>query len=201
MLEASLYRSPFEGHVPGDRPSRSGQLGIKLVTRLLHQVALIGTWPSELLALYAVLDQALGGLVPQKTGQTAQTPWGLLIHCGPEEFLLVDPQGQDLIQRLRRVIPASVGSVTDLSHARVCVTLEGDCSPQLLSKLFALDIRQQSFAAGEVRLTGHHHLPTLLHRRSETVFDLYLFTTYAHDQLATLLDAGLEYGVRLESLA
>jgi sarcosine oxidase gamma subunit len=50
-----------------------------------------------------------------------------------------------------------------------------------------------------VRLTGHHHVPCLLHRLGEQAFDLYVFTTYAHDQLAVVLDAALEFGVSLKS--
>ena len=49
-------------------------------------------------------------------------------------------------------------------------------------------------------MSGHHHLPCSLHRRGETEFDLYVFTTYAHDQLGSLLDAALEYGVNLEQI-
>jgi hypothetical protein len=41
-------------------------------------------------------------------------------------------------------------------------------------------------------------VPCTLHRLGPQQFDLYLFSTYAYDQLSTLIDAALEYGVHLE---
>jgi len=41
-------------------------------------------------------------------------------------------------------------------------------------------------------------VPCLAHRRATDGFDLYVFSTYAFDQLETLLDAAQEYGVALE---
>ena len=67
-----------------------------------------------------------------------------------------------------------------------------------LSKLFALDLREAHFPVGELRLTGHHHVPCTLHRRGSDRFDLYVLSTYAHDQLATVLDAAREFGASLE---
>jgi sarcosine oxidase gamma subunit len=48
-----------------------------------------------------------------------------------------------------------------------------------------------------VRLTGHHHVPAALHRTGAQAFDIYVFTTYALDQLQALEDAALEYGVAI----
>ncbi len=65
----------------------------------------------------------------------------------------------------------------------------------MLAKLFAIDFRAPAFPFGQAWLTGHHHVPCLLHRLDADAFDVYVFTTYARDQLETLIDAALEYGV------
>ena len=49
-----------------------------------------------------------------------------------------------------------------------------------------------------IALTGTHHVPSMLHRLGLDAFDLYVFSTYAHDQLTSLVDAGLEFGVGVE---
>ena len=74
---------------------------------------------------------------------------------------------------------------------------------RLLSNVLLLPsvVTYQSTAAFAIGcLSGHHHLPCGLHRLAEAEFDLYVFTTYAHDQLASLMDAALEYGVHLEAI-
>jgi methylglutamate dehydrogenase subunit D len=198
--DASLYRSPFEGLALGPHPASATQCGLRLRASLLPQVVQVSTWPAGAAELFAALDQTLGQPVPRQTGQTLQTRLGLLIRTGPEESLLIGSEGTSLAQELRAAIDAHTGSVTDLSHARVRVSVEGNATLQVFSKLFALDLRPSAFPVHEVRLSGHHHLPALLHRRGALDFDLYLFTSYAHDQLDTLIDAGLEYGVDLQAI-
>ena len=85
----------------------------------------------------------------------------------------------------------------DLSHARCRVHIEGPQAVATLSKLFALDFRDATFAVGQLKLSGHHHVPCSLHRLGADSFDLYLLSTYAHGQLESLQDAALEYGVAL----
>ena len=55
-----------------------------------------------------------------------------------------------------------------------------------------MDLRELEFPVGEIRLTGHHHVPSMLHRLGLDSFDLYVLSTYAHDQLSALLDAALQ---------
>lgn len=197
MPETTLHRSPFEGHAPGQRPTRAGVIGVHLAAGRLASVTLVSTWPAGIDALGAALGQALGVTLPQRTGQTVQSSVGLLTRSGPEEFMLVSDQASELTAWLRQSITAEIGSVTDLSHARCRIRIEGAKCLDTLSKLFALDLRETAFPVHDIRLTGHHHVPCTLHRRGPAEFDLYVFSTYAFDQLATLLDAALEFGVAL----
>ena len=200
MVDASLYRSPCEGHTLGERPAREGSLGVSLRAGLVPSAVLVSTWVSGEAALQAALSQLLGQTPPGPTGQIQATHLGLLMRTGPEEWLLIGEAAGDPYPVLRAAIGADVGGVTDLSHARCRIKVQGPRCLDTLSKLFALDCRPTAFPVGELRLSGHHHLPCSLHRLGETEFDLYVFTTYAHDQLASLLDAALEYGVKLEQI-
>ena len=200
MVDASLYRSPFEGHALGERPALDGSIGVHISAGLVPQTVLVSTWVSGEAGLHAALTQLLGQTPPGPTGQTLATHLGLLMRTGPEEWLLIGDGTSDACVALRAAIGADLGGVTDLSHARCRITVQGPRCLDTLSKLFALDCRADAFPIGELRLSGHHHLPCSLHRRGETEFDLYVFTTYAHDQLASLLDAALEYGVNLEHI-
>lgn len=191
------HRSPFAGHDPATHRARDGSVGVRLSAGTIASVTQVATWPSGVLALEDALGRALSLAVPARTGDVVQLERGILVRTGPEEFMLLSEQTTDMRAMLRGHIAPDVGSVTDLSHARCQIAIEGDKCRDTLSKLFALDLRVEHFPLDQVRLTGHHHVPCMLHRRGPDSFDIYVFSTYAFDQLGTLLDAAREYGVAL----
>lgn len=198
------HRSPFEGYKPGRFPAATGQVGVHLRAGTLPGLLQVSTWPTGVDGLRADLAIALGlrldGL-PRQCGQAVPTPAGRLLMTGPEEFqLLIDTSGPSRAQELRAHIGADSGSVVELGHARCRIRIEGAHCLDTLSKLFALDLREAAWPVGEFRLTGHHHVPCVAIRHAVDAFDLLVFTTYAFDQLDTLMDAALEYGVALELL-
>jgi methylglutamate dehydrogenase subunit D len=199
VVKSSLHRSPFTGHPLDDRPTRAGDIGVTVTANMLASVTQVSTWHTGLSALCEVLGAALGQALPAQTGDTVRSADRLVMRTGPEEFLIISNEAADMTTLLRQSIAANVGSVTNLSHARCRIHLEGPKCVDTLSKLFPVDLRDHAFAQGQIRLTGHHHVPSLLHRLGAQSFDVYVFSTYAFDQLATVLDAAREYGVTLKS--
>jgi sarcosine oxidase subunit gamma len=191
-------RSPFEGHASGNRPNAADQIGVQISAGMLPSFTLISTWISGLPPLLDALTTVFGDTVPQRIGKTARTEFGLLARSGPEEFLLMGDDHSDRTTLLRATVVADIGSVTDLTHARCRIHIEGAQCRTVLNKLFALDLRESAFAIGDIAMTGTHHVPSTLHRLGADAFDLYVFTTYAYDQLAAVLDAAQEYGVALQ---
>ena len=180
------------------QPTRSGQLQVHLRVQKLSNLTQISTWSSSIGALSSALHRALDCAPPLHTGQLVQCALGTLMRSGPFEFLLVgdaDHSPSDRVALLRQHINAEMGSVLDLSHARVRVSVHGDKAVEALSKLYALDFRPAAFAANSFVLTGHHHIPCLLHRLDTQHFHAYYFTTYARGQIDLLADAALEFGV------
>jgi sarcosine oxidase subunit gamma len=191
-------RSPFEGHASGNRPNAAGQIGVQISAGMLPSFTLISTWISGLPPLLNALTTVFGDTVPQRIGKTTRTEFGLLARSGPEEFLLLGDDHSDRTTLLRATVVADIGSVTDLTHARCRIHIEGPQCRTVLNKLFALDLRESAFAIGDIAMTGTHHVPSTLHRLGPDAFDLYVFSTYAYDQLAAVLDAAQEYGVTLQ---
>ncbi len=193
----AVPRSPFEDLRAGQSPNAAGQIGAHLQAGMLPSVTQVSTWISGVAGLEQALTALLGQRPPTRPGHTLASALGLLVRTGPEEFLLVSDQPADNTTALRRHVAADVGAVTDLSHARCRIRLHGERWRDTLSKLFPLDLRDAAFPVGEARLTGHHHVPAILHRTGPDQVDMYVFTTYAHDQLHALSDAALEYGISL----
>ncbi len=194
---SSLYRSPFEGHATGDRPTRAGDIGVTVTASMLASVTQVSTWHAGVSNLFEALGAALGQVLPAQTGDTVRSTSQLVMRTGPEEFLIVTDEATDMTNRLRQSIAADVGTVTNLSHARCRIHLEGPKCVDTLSKLFPIDLRDASFPLQQIRLTGHHHVPCVVLRTGAEAFDLYVFSTYAFDQLGVVLDAALEFGVSL----
>lgn len=194
------HRSPFDGHKAGRLPASDGQVGVFLRAGTLPGLLQISTWPTGVAPLRAALAIALDlPEVPQRCGQVLPTSAGTLLCTGPEEYqLLIDAAGPSRAGALRQHIAPDVGSVVDLGHARCRIRIDGTHCRDVMSKLFARDLREASWPVGELCLTGHHHVPCMAIRRAVDGFDLLVFSTYAFDQLATLLDAAQEYGVALE---
>ncbi len=203
MADTSLFHSPFEGHALGDRPTRAGAIEVEVRARRLDSVVLVSTWPAGIQLLCEKLGPSLGVDLPARTGLMARSAAGMVMRTGPEEYMLVsqfsDEVSRDMAEFLQKSIPADMGSVTDLSHARCCIHIQGSKCLESLGKLFALDFREEEFPVNEFRLSGHHHVPCTLQRLGHDEFNLIVFSTYANGQLGTLLDAALEYGLRLTS--
>ena len=180
------------------QPTRSGQLQVHLRVQKLSNLTQISTWSSSIGALSSALHRARDCEPPLHTGQLVRCALGTLMRSGPYEFLLVGDADQapgDRVALLREHINADTGAVLDLSHARVRVSVHGDKAVEALSKLYALDFRPAAFAPDSFALTGHHHIPCLLHRLDGQHFQAYYFSTYARGQIDTLFDAALEFGV------
>lgn len=202
----TTLRSPFAAVQRGRWPDRQGQVGVHLQAQTLGSVTLLSTWLGGAQALVTTLQGVLGLLgeaadaLPARPGECRRTPQGLLVCTTPEDFLLIDdtPHPARCVQWRSALLP-DVGSVTDLSHARCRIRVSGAQTCTTLNKLFALDLRLSAFPVGQARLSGTHHVPSLLVRTAEQAFDWIVFTTYAQDQLETLIDAAREFGVELLS--
>jgi sarcosine oxidase subunit gamma len=174
---------------------------VHITAQRLQSVTLISTWASGIEALTQAVHSALGSPPPAHTGEATECETGLLMRSGPLEFMLIGAHpAPDRVAQLRAHIPAEIGSVLDLSHARIRVQLHGEKAVDALAKLYALDFRPAAFPVGRFQLTGHHHIPCVLHRLDGQHFELYFLSTYAHGQIQALMDVALEYGVELNGI-
>jgi methylglutamate dehydrogenase subunit D len=182
-------------------PTHQALVQVHMTAQRLQSVTLLSTWASGIEALTQAMHSALGCTPPAHTGHATACEAGLLMRSGPLEFMLIGAHpAPDRVAQLRAHIPAEIGSVLDLSHARIRVQLHGAKAVDALAKLYALDFRPAAFPVGRFQLTGHHHIPCVLHRLDGQHFELYFLSTYAHGQIEALMDVALEYGVELNGI-
>ena len=190
--------APWGAKLAQRRPNREGLVQVQLRASTLPRLTQVSTWIGGWPALAARLSPLMP--VPALTGQTARHGEDWIARTGPEELWLVGPRGSALCSQATSALKPDIGHALDLSHARCRMTVQGAGAVPTLQKLFALDFREATFGVNEVRLTGAHHLPAVLHRTASNAFDLYVHTTYAHDQVESVFDAALEWGAELTIL-
>lgn len=200
-----LMHSPFEGHEKGEFKNAQAKIHLSLTAGFVSSLTLISTWNGAGSALTDKMSTILGQQAPAQTGQVVYlanpAQPSVVMRVGPEELWILEAKAGDQSAYWRAQLPADIATVTDLSHARCVIRVQSSSTDFdvcfMLNKLYALDFRLPQFPVGTVKHSGYHHVPVVLHRVSEQVFDVYAMTTYAYETLHTLYDASLEFGLQL----
>jgi heterotetrameric sarcosine oxidase gamma subunit len=150
-------------------------------------------WPGSLPTVEAAIRDLLGAVVPPLGGATADGNV-TVAAIAPGRFLIatVTP---DLAVRFEAALTSEDGAVTDLSHGRVILRLDGEAAAALLAKCVALDLHEAGFPSGRFAQTMIHHIDIGLHRLSRTSFEIWVLRSFAESLAEWLLDAGLEFGL------
>ena len=102
-----------------------------------------------------------------------------------------------LVSTLARSVPGTSGTVTDLSHSRVRIAVEGPAARAMLGRGICVDLHPLAFAIGQFAQTGLHHTAVLLERSAEARYELYLPRTFAVSIWEWLIDAALPFGYEI----
>ncbi|MCR3720153.1 MULTISPECIES: sarcosine oxidase subunit gamma [Prauserella salsuginis group] len=145
------------------------------------------------------IGTAVGTMLPNQPGQVARTEQLQILWMGPDEWLLVGPEGSaERIQAtLTEALGEEHGSVVDVSGNRTIVEVTGPKSRELLAKGCALDLHRRSFASDQCAQTLLARAGVVLlcrdtERPSFWIFVRASFARYLADWLA---DAAAEYRV------
>ena len=157
----------------------------------------ITMWPRSRRSVESVIGGVVGVRVPP-VGRAATGGDVAVIAASPGR-LLVLCDSAPTAAKLHRAIPPGEAALTDLSHGRTILRLAGFGSPEVLAKGAAIDFDLNAFPAGRVAATAIHHMDVLVHRREADVFDVWVLRGFAEALTEWLLDAGLDFGIGLQS--
>ncbi|GAB3693476.1 sarcosine oxidase subunit gamma [Saccharopolyspora tripterygii] len=95
------------------------------------------------------IGTALGTMLPNQPGQVARTERLLVAWLGPDEWLLVGPEGEagTIRTTVTEALGDEHGAVVDVSAHRTIIEVSGPKAPELLAKGCALDLHRRSFGA------------------------------------------------------
>ena len=156
----------------------------------------VAAWPDTLPTVEAVIGELLGVGAPP-LGTAFADPNLTIAAIAPGHYLIAGV-APDLAPRLEAALPSSDAAVTNLSHGRVILRLQGEAAAGVLAKGVALDLDPAIFPSGQVAQTAIHHIDVMIHRQAEMIFDLWVLRGFAEALAEWLLDAGLEDGIAFE---
>ncbi|MCO5065518.1 MAG: sarcosine oxidase subunit gamma family protein [Rhizobiaceae bacterium] len=189
--------SPLGEHLRAGRHANSAaEIGVVLSETAPGSIVQLAVWPGMEAAAQAVISKVLKLKVGNAPGAGAASGESAAFGIAPGRWLLVDAD-EGLAGRLAEAVPASVGSVTDLSHGRTALRIEGDKAAWVLAKFFAVDFSPAKFPVGNGVATNHHDIFAQVQRSGDQRFDIYVFRSFARSFWNALCHAAEETGYEI----
>ena len=159
------------------------------------QVSAFGSTQQE---TAAALSTVLNINLPSPNQMTSNAILSVRL-LGPGIWQIVGDLYATIQAQALRVALSGLASVVDLSHARTAIVVSGAAAQRTLNKFCSLDLALEHFGVSAATNTRVGHIGMTLSRGSdEFTFELLVFRGYAEHVLEALLEAGAEFGLRVE---
>jgi heterotetrameric sarcosine oxidase gamma subunit len=157
----------------------------------------VQAWPDSVDRVLGVITGPTDVRTPEP-GSAAHAPGLTLAAIAPGRFLVAG-DADDLVARFEAALTVADASVSNISHGRTILLLEGEMAAELLQSCVQIDLDPSIFRPGRVAQTMIHHIDVLIVRQTETSFQLWVLRSFAQSLAEWLLDAGEETGKPLHS--
>ncbi len=185
-----------DAYRPGSHGNFAEGAGVIISKTRPGSIVEVAAWPGQRAALLEAVRAAVSLDLGDRPGAGATHEGRSGFGIGPGRFLLVD-RAEGLAQTLANAVGTETGTVTDLSHGRTAIRVEGDQAEWVLSKLFAIDVSPDGFPVGEGRATAHHDISASIQRTDAQCFDIYVFRSFARSFWKVLCHSAEEVGYEI----
>ncbi len=191
-------RSPLARQLKeGGRDGLDGRRGLRVAEVRGWGLAQLAVFPGREAEMSAAVGRLLGAeALAARTGCVQRNAAASLYRTAPDAYWVLAPDPK-VISQLLAAVPSSAGTVTDLSHSRVRLRVEGPAVRALLAQGISVDLHPRSFAVGAFAQTALHHTGVLLERCAQERYELYVLRTFAVSLWEWLLDAALPGGYEI----
>jgi sarcosine oxidase, subunit gamma len=181
------------------RAQTTGENGIQLtVLPVPHIVELRGTWSD---AFASAVHQALGVKLPAASPDTAKSDGLTVFWMGPDRWWLVgDGAALPSVNELRQNLAAFNAAAVEVGDAFAAVEIAGPKSRDVLAKGCTLDLHPKVFRTGSVVQTNLAKAQIVLYQRDQLAYRVFARRSFAEYLWTWLEDAGMEYGVSIETV-
>ena len=194
---AALRRSPLAHLTEAIRQGAvAGERGVSL--REIPFLNMVGLRAEPGTAGARALEAAAALPLPAGHGEVAGSADSTaILWLGPDEFLLVGPEGTDVTADLSAALGGEPGAVVDLSANRTTLELSGPSARLVLEKGCHADLHPRNFRPGTAITTQLGPVPVLLWQTAEQdggqVYRIMPRASFADYTARWLLDAMTEF--------
>jgi sarcosine oxidase subunit gamma len=178
---------------PGSHGNFEDGVGVALSEVAPGSIVQLAAWPGEEKKLIAAIRSLTGLALPDGAGGGSASGAKAAFGVAPGKFLVSD-ETDELAASFAKAVTPAVGTVTDLSHGRTVIRIEGPEAEWVLAKLFAIDFSLPAFPVGAGRSTAHHDIFAQIQRSAADQFDIHVFRSFARSFWNTLCHAAAEVG-------
>ncbi len=182
---------------PGSHGNLEAGAGITLSEVQPDSIVQLAAWPGEEKKLTAAIASVTGLSLPDGAGGGIYRDGKAAFGIAPGKFMAIS-EDEDLAAAFADAVPVETGTVTDLSHGRTVIRIDGPRTEWVLAKLFAIDFALSAFPLGAGRSTTHHDVFTQIQRTGADQFDMYVFRSFARSFWKTLCHASEEVGYEVQ---
>lgn len=196
MAEGYLRQSPLASLGLAARAAAAqGEARVRLGERDRFGLANLRGDPKDGLFLERA-RQVLGTALPLEPNTVSEGGQHRVLWLGPNEWLIASTNGVSAAPALAGVVLGNHAVATDLSDARVVVTLAGPKAREVIAKGSPLDLHPRVFGPMRCAQTRLAKIAVVLDQRDDTPsYDLYALRSHARYLWRWLEDAAGEYGI------
>jgi sarcosine oxidase subunit gamma len=181
------------------RAQSAGENGVHLtVLPVPRIIELRGAWSD---AFASAVQQTLGVNIPATSPGTAKSDDLTALWMGPDRWWLV-ADGPDLpsVNELHQKLTAFNAAVVEVGDAFVTVKIAGPKSRDVLAKGCTIDLHPRAFKTGSIVQTNLAKAQIALYQLDEITYQIFARRSFAEYLWTWLEDAGIEYGVSIETV-
>jgi len=178
---------------PGSNGNFENGIGVALSEVAPGSIVQLAAWAGAEKKLIDAVRSVTGLALPDGAGGGIVSGGKAAFGFAPGKFLVSD-ETDTLAADFLKVVTPAIGVVTDLSHGRTVIRIEGPEAEWVLAKFFAIDFALPAFPVGAGRATTHHDVFAQIQRSAEDRFDIYVFRSFARSCWNALCHGAAEVG-------
>ena len=152
-------------------------------------------------AFASAVQQVLGVNIPLESPGTTKSDALIVFWMGPDRWWLIGGAAAlPSVNELRQKLAAFNAAVVEVGDAFAAVEVAGPKSRDVLAKGCTIDLHPRAFKTGSVVQTNLAKAQIALYQIDETTYRIFARRSFAEYLWTWLEDAGMEYGVSIETV-
>ena len=199
MANPAQRQGPLDHLGLAARAQTGAENGVYLTVLPVPQIIeLRGTWSD---AFASAVHQVLGVNIPLESPGTTKSDALIVFWMGPDRWWLIGGAAAlPSVNELRQKLAAFNAAVVEVGDAFAAVEIAGPKSRDVLAKGCTIDLHPRAFKTGSVVQTNLAKAQIALYQIDETTYRIFARRSFAEYLWTWLEDAGMEYGVSIETV-